>query len=55
MNNVLEHVKITGFTHGRNVIQAAMKIVGEEVGMKKSNARKKKRNSLQKKGPDRYQ
>ena len=42
MNKVLEHVKITGFTHCRNVIQAAMKIVGEEVGMKKSNAKKKK-------------
>ena len=42
MNKVLEHVKITGFTHCRNVIQAAMRIVGEEVGMKKSNAKKKK-------------
>ena len=42
MNKVLEHVKLTGFTHCRNVIQAAMKIVGEEVGMKKSNAKKKK-------------
>ena len=42
MNKVLEHVKITGFTCCRNVIQAAMKIVGEEVGMKKSIAKKKK-------------
>ena len=42
MNKVLEHVKITGFTHCRNVIQAAMSIVGEEVSMKKSNAKKKK-------------
>ena len=42
MKKLLEHVKITGFTHCRNVIQAAMKIVGEEVGMKKSNAKKKK-------------
>ena len=42
INKVLEHVKITGFTHCRNVIQAAMKIVGEEAGMKKSNAKKKK-------------
>ena len=42
MNKVLEHVKLTDFTHCRNVIQAAMKIVGEEVGMKKSNAKKKK-------------
>ena len=41
MNKVLEHVKITGFTHCRNVIQAAMKIVGE-VNMKKSNAKEKK-------------
>ena len=39
---MLEHVKITGFTHCRNAIKAAMKIVGEEVGMKKSNANKKK-------------
>ena len=42
MNKVLEHVKITGFTHCRNVIQAAMKIVGEEAGMKKLNAKKTK-------------
>ena len=44
MNKVLQYVyvKITGFTHCRNVIQAAMKIVGEEIGMKKSNAKKKK-------------
>ena len=42
MNKVLEHVKITGFRHCRNVIQAAMKKVDEEVGMKKSNAKKKK-------------
>ena len=43
MNKVLEHVKITGFTHCRNIIQAAMRIVGEEVGVKKSNAEKKKK------------
>ena len=43
INKVLEHVKITGFTHCRNVIQAAMKIIGEEVGMKEN------------KDPDRYQ
>ena len=43
INMVLEHVKITGFTHCRNVIQAAMKIIGEEVGMKEN------------KDPDRYQ
>ena len=42
MNKVLKHVKITVITHCRNVIQVAMKIVGEEVGMKKSNAKKKK-------------
>ena len=42
MNKVLEHVKITSFTHWRNVIQAAMKKEGEEVDMKKSNAKKKK-------------
>ena len=43
INMVLEHVKSTGFTHCRNVIQAAMKIIGEEVGMKEN------------KDPDRYQ
>ena len=42
MNKVLEHVKTKGFTHCRNVIQAAMRIVGEEVVMQKSNAMKKK-------------
>ena len=41
MNKVLEHIKITGFTHCSNVIRAAKKIVGE-VGMKKPNAKKKK-------------
>ena len=29
MNKVLEHVKITSFKHCRNVIKAAMAIVGE--------------------------
>ena len=44
MNKVLEHVKITTFTHCNNAIQAAaIKIVGEEVGMKKSNAKKTKK------------
>ena len=33
MKKLLEHVKITGFTHCRNVRQATMKIV--DVGMKK--------------------
>ena len=42
MNNVLEHVKLTGFTHCRNIIPAAMAIVGEEVSMKKLNAKKEK-------------
>ena len=42
MNKVLDHIKITGFTHCKNVMQAAVKIVGEEVGMNKSNAMKKK-------------
>ena len=42
MNKVLKHVKITGFTHCRNVIQAAMRIVGEEASMKKLNVKKKK-------------
>ena len=42
MNKVLEHVKITGFTHCRNVRQVTIRIEGEEVGMKKLNAKKKK-------------
>ena len=42
MNQVLEQVKITDFTHCTNIIQAAMRIVGEKVAMKKSNAKKKK-------------
>ena len=41
MNKVLEHVKITGFTHRRNVRQVTMRIEGEKVGMKKLNAKKK--------------
>ena len=45
MNKVLEHVKITSFTHCRNDIQAAMRIVGEKVGMKKLNAKKKNETS----------
>ena len=32
MNKVLEHVKITDSTQCRNVIQAALRMVGEEVG-----------------------
>ena len=42
MNKVLEHVKTKGFKHCRNAIQAAMRMVGEEVVMQKSNAMKKK-------------
>ena len=41
-DKVLELVSITGFTHRRNVIQAAMRIVGEEGGMKKAKTKKKK-------------
>ena len=41
INKVLEYVMITGFTHYRNVIQAAMRIIGE-VEMKESNAKTKK-------------
>ena len=41
MNKVLQRVKVTGFTHCRNVTQAAMRIVGKEDGMKKSKAKKK--------------
>ena len=36
-------MKLTGFTHCRNVMQAAIRIVEEEeVGMKKSNTKKEK-------------
>ena len=42
MNKVLEHVKITDVTSCRNVIQAAMRIIGEEVNMKKSNEKLEK-------------
>ena len=43
MNKMLEYVKIIGFIHFRNVIQEAMRIAGEEVSMKKSNTKKKKK------------
>ena len=42
MNKVLEHVKITDVASCRNVIQAAMRIIGEEVNMKKSNEKLEK-------------
>ena len=42
VSKVLEDVKITGFTNCRNFRQGATKIAGEEVGMTKSNANKKK-------------
>ena len=42
VNKLLEHLKITGFTHCRSVIQAALRIVEEDVGMEKSNAKMKK-------------
>ena len=41
-DKVLELVSITGFTHRRNIIQVAMRIVGEEGGMKKAKTKKKK-------------
>ena len=41
MNKVLEHAKITCFTYCRNFKLAAMRILGEEVRIKKSNAKKK--------------
>ena len=41
-SKVLKRVETTGFKHCITVTQAAMKIVGEEVGMKKPNAEKKK-------------
>ena len=39
---MLKRVETTGLTHCITAIQAAMKIVGEEVGMKKPNTEKKK-------------
>ena len=43
ISKLLEHVKITGLAHYRNVIQAAMRLVGEvEVCMQKWNAKMKK-------------
>ena len=43
MNKVLEHVKITGITQCRNVLQAGMKSVGEKIGMKQPKTKKKKK------------
>ena len=54
MNKVLEHVKITAFTHCKKVIQAAMTKVGKEVSIEKSNAKKPKGTILKKKDPERY-
>ena len=54
MNKVLEHVKITAFTHYKKVIQVAMRKVGKEVGIEKSNAKKPKGTILKKKDPERY-
>ena len=56
MNKVLEHVKITVLPHFRNAIQAAMRVVGEEAGMLKSNAKKKKEPLWERRiHPERYQ
>ena len=41
IKKVLEYVKTTGFAHCRNFTQAAMRVVREEVGMKRSNTKKK--------------
>ena len=41
IKKVLEYVKTTGFAHYRNVTQAAMRIVREVIGMKRSNTKKK--------------
>ena len=47
MSKVLEHIKITSFTHCKSAMQvAATRILGEEVGMKKSNAKNKKKKKL---------
>ena len=51
---MLEHVKITAFTHCKKVIQVAMRKVGKEVGIEKSNAKKPKGTILKKKDPERY-
>ena len=50
MNEVFEHVKITGFTHCRNVIQAAKRSWHGEIKCKEE-----KGTILEKKDPERYQ
>ena len=52
MNEVLEYVKITGFTHRRNVIQTTMRIVGED---KEIRYKEEKGTILEKKDLERYQ
>ena len=52
MNEVLEYVKITGFTHCRNVIQATMRIVGEDEEIR---YKEEKGTILEKKDLERYQ
>ena len=47
MSKMLEHIKIASFTHCKSAMQvAATRILGEEVGMKKSNAKNKKKKKL---------
>lgn len=42
MGKLIEYVKITSIMQCRNVIKAAMKTAGEGIGIKESNAKKKK-------------
>lgn len=42
MSKLIEYVKITSIMQYRNVIKAAMKTAGEGIGIKESNAKKKK-------------
>ena len=45
MNMVLEHVKIIGITQCKNVMEAVMRIAGEEIGMKKLTTKYKRNHS----------
>ena len=45
MNKVLEHVKITGITLCRNVLQAAMKSIGKKLARRNRKQRKQRKHS----------
>ena len=43
INKVLEHVKITGITHCRNVLQAAMKSIGKKLAQRNRKQRRQRK------------